>query len=117
MEAPCTPALAVEPWRAGVNILCTAVKDNNEMHCVGERFLSGHWEAVISASPKAERRWLMILDHCCNHLKDDLNSGGLFVLCWLEKCPETTCLPADLGDHASRRKGVRYTQSLEEHLQ
>lgn len=74
LEAPCTPALPVGLLGAGA--FCAAFKDNNEIHCAEERFLSGHWEAVISASPKADRRWLMILNYCCNYLKDDLNSGG-----------------------------------------
>lgn len=107
LDAPCTPALAVGLLRAGANTFCTAFKDDNEMHCVEERFLSGHWEAVISASPKVDRRWLMILSYCSEYLKDDLNSQGFSVLCWLEKCPETTCQPSELGDHAGRRKGDR----------
>lgn len=83
MEALCTPALAVGLLGAGANTFCTAFKNHNEMHCVEERFLSGHWEVVISASTKADRRWLIILNYCWITWKMTWTQGvNLFCAGW-----------------------------------
>lgn len=64
------------------------------------------WEAVISASPKVDRRWLMILTYSSKYLKDDLNSWGFSVLCWLEKCPGQPASHLNWGTMHAGERGI-----------